>query len=222
MSDIRNCLRAFVHFLCGVGFVGVLGYTAVLSMNYENDLSRYDASQAAIKTFQEIQGGCMRTLRTSLVVEDCYSCYSQCSGTPSCYCETNDIYNVSVVNMVPGLLSGSAYTSESLAGPRNSVGTCTVTSAAPPEAVSCWYSDDPTTAARALPCGSPQCIKLSDPFAAVVAAPEDERGLWYGITATMFVLAFFTVGPCCFPSLFMKCGVTYCVDDETKSASVRA
>ena len=118
-GEAFKCVQAVSSCLLLSGTIGVLCYALVLTMNwsYNQHLEAYDEMRAAAETFVPIAGGCLPRLSTSFVTEDCYSCYSQC-GTPSCFCETNRVYNMSVVSPTPALLSGHAYTSATIAGAR--------------------------------------------------------------------------------------------------------
>jgi len=218
-------VRVFCQCFSVTAAVGLLCYAGVLTMNYNNELDIYTDRNEASRTFRPIDGGCTSLMAASWVTRDCYSCSSQC-GRPSCFCEVNRVYNVTVVAATPDLLSGSfAYTSETLTGARYPTGTCSadVLSIQNVSTVPCWYSVDPVRAAQTYACGSPQCLVLGDPFArgrwAVGSPPEDQRALFFGIAAAMLLLSAFLVGPCFCPSLYERCGLHCFVSDDDDSSS---
>jgi len=214
MGEVAQCLKAFLQCLVLSGAITMAAMAGFAMSNYSRELEMYNSKTDARGTFTPVHGGCLRRLASSRVRDDCYSCNSQC-GRASCYCETINSYNVSVLNPTSALLSGWAYESEFIDGPRNERGTCTVdVPNNATEIVACWTSSDPSRAAEEYACGSPACMKLEDPNL-IRGKPEDERWLYVGIAAALLFLSVLIVGPCCCSGAFERCGLTCMLDDES-------
>lgn len=216
-SPIKNgyqCLQT----IAVIASVALIVVTAVLWVQHGDSSSEYDKAKKVV--FTSIEGGCSMQLAWTGMRS---SCTTGGGGMTSCNCLSERQYNVTLNQATAGP-PGDAHLSEIISEWASS-GSCSSDSITTDvdttsSATSCWYATDAAAAADAgFPCGSPSCLKVSDPAVYVDGLKPDDSPMT--VTVICVVVVVLSAVVICGPMMYARrVGIDPKSDDGDGGAEV--